>query len=170
MKIKGKIWKFGDDINTDLIFPHTAFRVSPEEQARLVFSDNRPGWSELAAPGDIIVAGKNFGTGSSRPGAALLKRLGLGGMISDSMNGLFFRNCIGYGFPALQCEGVSDIFAEGDVAEFDLLTGDINNLTTGASICGAPVSKSMVETLEAGGIFELLTEKGYIEEARKSSE
>jgi 3-isopropylmalate/(R)-2-methylmalate dehydratase small subunit len=116
-------------------------------------------------PGDIIVAGKNFGTGSSRPGAALLKRLGLGGMFADSMNGLFFRNCIGYGFPALQCEGVSDIFSEDDTAAFDLLTGLIENLTTGATIRCAPISKGMAETLEAGGIFALLTQTGYIEAA-----
>jgi 3-isopropylmalate/(R)-2-methylmalate dehydratase small subunit len=163
MVIKGKVWKFGDDINTDLIFPHTAFRVSPEEQPKYVFSDNRPGWSETVAPGDVIVAGKNFGTGSSRPGAVLLKRLGLGGMISDSMNGLFFRNCVGYGFPALQCEGVSALFEEGDVAEFDLISGEIKNLTSGAVAFGNPISPSMAETLEAGGVFELLTKKGYIE-------
>jgi 3-isopropylmalate/(R)-2-methylmalate dehydratase small subunit len=165
MKITGKVWRFGDDINTDLIFPHAAFRVSPEEQAKLVFSDNRPGWSALVSPGDIIVAGKNFGTGSSRPGAALLRRLGLGGMLSDSMNGLFFRNCIAYGFPALQCEGVSGIFNEGDTAAFDLLTGRIENLTTGAAIRCAPISESMIETLAAGGIFDLLIQRGYIEEA-----
>jgi 3-isopropylmalate/(R)-2-methylmalate dehydratase small subunit len=161
--IKGKVWKFGDDINTDLIFPHTAFRVAPEEQPKYVFSDNRPGWSDLVKPGDIIVAGKNFGTGSSRPGAVLLKRLGLGGMISDSMNGLFFRNCVGYGFPALQCAGVSALFAEGDIAEFDLLSGEVRNLTSGKTALGIPISQGMAETLEAGGVFELLTQKGYIE-------
>jgi 3-isopropylmalate/(R)-2-methylmalate dehydratase small subunit len=161
--IKGKVWKFGDDINTDLIFPHTAFRVAPEEQPKYVFSDNRPGWSDLVKPGDIIIAGKNFGTGSSRPGAVLLKRLGLGGMISDSMNGLFFRNCVGYGFPAMQCDGVSALFAEGDIAEFDLLSGEVRNLTSGAAIFGIPISPGMAETLEAGGVFELLTQKGYIE-------
>jgi 3-isopropylmalate/(R)-2-methylmalate dehydratase small subunit len=162
MLIVGKVWKFGDDINTDLIFPHTAFRVSPEEQPKYVFSDNRPGWSSEIEHGDVIVAGRNFGTGSSRPGAVLLKRLGLGGMIADSMNGLFFRNCIGYGFPALQCEGISDLFQEGDIAEFDPLSGEIRNLTSGASAKGIPVSASMMETLEAGGVFELLTQKGYI--------
>jgi 3-isopropylmalate/(R)-2-methylmalate dehydratase small subunit len=161
--IRGKIWKFGDDINTDLIFPHSAFRVSPEEQPRYVFSDNRPGWSSLVAPGDLIVAGKNFGTGSSRPGAVLLKRLGLGGLLADSMNGLFFRNCIGYGFPAMQCAGVSDLFEEGDTAEFNPLSGEIRNLTSGPVAFGNPISQGMAETLEAGGIFELLVKKGYIE-------
>jgi 3-isopropylmalate/(R)-2-methylmalate dehydratase small subunit len=162
MKVTGRVWKFGDDINTDLIFPHTAFRVSPEEQAMLVFSDNRPGWSSLVQPGDLIVAGRNFGTGSSRPGALLLKRLGLGGMVSDSMNGLFFRNCVGYGFPALQAAGVSEIFEEGDIAQLDLQTGQVCNLTSGMELAGIPVSGSMIETLQAGGIVELLTEKGFM--------
>ena len=76
MKITGRVWKFGDEINTDLIFPHSAFRASPDEQCRLCMSDNRPGWSEQVQPGDILIAGKNFGTGSSRPGAAVLKRQG----------------------------------------------------------------------------------------------
>jgi 3-isopropylmalate/(R)-2-methylmalate dehydratase small subunit len=92
-----------------------------------------------------------------------LKRLGLGGMISDSMNGLFFRNCVGYGFPALQCEGVSALFAEGDIAEFDLLSGEVRNLTSGKAALGISISPGMAETLEAGGVFELLTQKGYIE-------
>ena len=163
MKITGKVWKFGDDINTDLIFPHTAFRVSEEEQVKLIFSDNRPGWAEQVEKGDIIVAGKNFGTGSSRPGALLLRRLGLGGMLSDSMNGLFFRNCVGYGFSALQAEGVSDIFEEGDIAEFDLHSGLIKNLTTNKEIQGIPVSESMIETINAGGIEELLTTQGFMD-------
>jgi 3-isopropylmalate/(R)-2-methylmalate dehydratase small subunit len=163
MVISGNVWKFGDDINTDLIFPHAAFRVPAEEQARFVFSDNRPGWSGLVRPGDIIVAGRTFGTGSSRPGAALLKRLGLGGMIADSINGLFLRNCVGYGFPALQCEGASALFAEGDAAEFEPLTGEIRNLTSGGRLRGAALPAEMVETLAAGGVFELLKRKGYIE-------
>jgi len=167
MIIKGKVWKFGDDINTDLIFPHTAFRVSPEEQAKLVFSDNRPGWSALVEKGDVIVAGRNFGTGSSRPGALLLKRLGLGGLLSDTMNGLFFRNCVGYGFPALTAEGVSDLFEEGDIAEFDLASGNIKNLTSGKEIQGTSVSPGMIETIEAGGITELLTKKGYMSEEQE---
>ena len=67
MKMTGKVWKFGDEINTDLLFPHSAFGVSPEEQCRLCMSDNRPGWSSQVEKGDILIAGKNFGTGSSRP-------------------------------------------------------------------------------------------------------
>jgi 3-isopropylmalate/(R)-2-methylmalate dehydratase small subunit len=164
MKMRGRVWVFGNDINTDLIFPHSAFRVPPEEQVRLVFSDNRPGWSGMVRNGDIIVAGRNFGTGSSRPGAALLLRLGIGCLIADSINGLFFRNCIGYGFPALQCPGASGIFSEGDIAAVDLLEGTARNERTGEILQGNKISRSMAETLEAGGIEKLLVKRGYMSE------
>ena len=72
MKIIGKVWMFGDDINTDLILGHKALRLSPEEQCKLCMSDNRPGWSSQVQKGDLLIAGKNFGTGSSRPGASVL--------------------------------------------------------------------------------------------------
>ncbi|MEA4954517.1 MAG: 3-isopropylmalate dehydratase [Pseudoflavonifractor sp.] len=162
MVIRGRVWKFGDEINTDLIFPHGALRVPPEQQVKMVFSDNRPGWSDLVKEGDIIIAGSNFGTGSSRPGAALLRRLGLGGMAAESFNGLFFRNCISYGFPAIQCKGVAAIFEEGDTAEIDLLEGTITNKTKGVTIAGNRISKSMADILMAGGIEELLRKEGYM--------
>ena len=162
MIIKGRVWVFGDEINTDLIFPHSAFRSSPEEQCRLCMSDNRPGWSALVRQGDILIAGKNFGTGSSRPGAAVLKRLGLAGMAAESFNGLFFRNCIGYGFPALSVHGVSDAFEEGDEAEIDFGRGTIRNLRTGEVLAGSRLAKEMIEILDAGGIEGLLERKGYM--------
>lgn len=163
MIIKGRVWKFGDDINTDLIMPHTALLVSPEEQAKLVFSDNRPGWAEQVQPNDIIIAGSNFGTGSSRPGSVLLRRLKLGGMVAESMNGLFFRNCIAYGFPAMQCAGILSAFEEGDIAVINFDTGAIENERTGQILQGIKISKSMIDTLYAGGIQEQLRNEGYLE-------
>ena len=162
MKITGRVWKFGDEINTDLIFPHSAFRASPEEQCRLCMSDNRPGWAAQVQPGDILIAGKNFGTGSSRPGAAVLKRLGLAGMAAESYNGLFYRNCIGYGFAALAAPGLTDLFEEGDMAELDLTEGTVTNLRTGAVCRGNKLSREMAEIIEAGGIEGVLIAKGYI--------
>ena len=163
MIIKGKVWIFGDNISTDLIFPHSALRLSPEEQIKMVFCDNRPGWHALVTDGDIIVAGKNFGTGSARPGAVILKRLGLGGLLADSINGTFYRNCVGYGFPAMQCGNVSDIFKEGDIAEFDLRTGRVINHFNGAEAKGTNTPESVVETIQAGGIENLLIRKGLLE-------
>ena len=163
MKTKGRVWKFGDDINTDLIFPHAAFRAPVEEQAKLVFSTNRPGWAEIVQPTDLIVSGRNFGTGSSRPGAALLKRLQIGAVVSSSINGLFFRNCISYGLPALQCESVADSFREGDIAEIDLATGTVLNRRTGNLLYGTKLSASMIDILKQGGIENLLRNRGLIE-------
>ena len=162
MKAKGKVWMFGDEINTDLIFPHTAFRASPDEQCRLCMSDNRPGWSGLVKVGDLLVAGKNFGTGSSRPGAAVLKRLGLAGMVAESYNGLFYRNCISYGFAALILPGVTEMFREGEVAEVDFALGTVKNLSTGEVRRGNQLSKEMAEIVDAGGIENVLIAKGYI--------
>lgn len=162
MKITGRVWIFGDEINTDLIFPHSALGVSPEAQCLLCMSDNRPGWAEQVKPGDILVAGKNFGTGSSRPGAAILKRLGLAGMVADSYNGLFYRNCIGYGFAAMTAEGVSSMFEEGDIAEVDYAEGTVRNLRTGEVRQGNRFSKEMLENIQVGGIEGVLIARGYI--------
>lgn len=167
MKLTGRVWKFGDEINTDLIFPHSAFRASPEEQCRLCMSDNRPGWSAQVEQGDILIAGRNFGTGSSRPGAAVLKRLGLAGMVAESYNGLFYRNCIGYGFAALAAPGVTGMFEEGDVAEVDLTEGTVKNMRTGEVRQGNKLSREMTEIIEAGGIEGVLIAKGYIPEKQE---
>lgn len=162
MKLEGRVWVFGDEINTDLIFPHNALRTEPEEQCRLCMSDNRPGWSSLVKKGDILVAGSNFGTGSSRPGALILRRLGLAGMVADSYNGLFYRNCISYGFPAISVSGVSKLFEEGDTAIIDLTEGTVTNKRTGETLHGNKLSAEMIDILKAGGIDGVLTAKGYI--------
>ena len=163
MKIEGRVWKFGDNINTDLIFPGTSFRLPPEKQANLVFSANRPEWARGVTTGDIIVSGRNFGTGSARPGAVLFKRLGLGGLVAESINGVFFRNCVNNGFPALQCEGVHQAFQEGDVAEIDLAAGTVRNRRTQKTLRGVGLPQSIVEVIEAGGILPLLRREGYLD-------
>jgi len=128
-------------------------------------SDNRPGWSGQVEKGDILIAGRNFGTGSSRPGAVVLKRLGLAGMVAESYNGLFYRNCIGYGFAAIAVPGVTEMFREGDRAEIDYSAGTIKNLRTGEVRTGNCLTKEMMEIVEAGGINGVLVKKGYKKEA-----
>ena len=116
----GRVWKFGDDINTDLMLPGPLLTASEAEQARAVFSANRPGWVDQIAPGDIIVGGRNFGTGSSRPAARSLRNIGLGALLAESINGLFFRNAVSFGFLALECPGVHAAFEEGQTAEISI--------------------------------------------------
>lgn len=162
MKFKARVWKFGDDTNTDLILPNVAFFLTPEEQARYVFRANRPGWVDLVQPGDIIIGGKNFGMGSSRPAARSLRNLGLGCLIANSINGLFFRNCVNFAFPAVECPGVSDAFEEGQVAQVDMREGVVENLATGARLAAKVFPPKLLALLEAGGLYPLLEREGLI--------
>ncbi|RMF92543.1 MAG: 3-isopropylmalate dehydratase, partial [Nitrospinota bacterium] len=161
---------FGDDINTDLIMPQVAFALPLEEQIRYVFRANRPGWVEQVREGDIIVAGRNFGTGSSRPGAQLLRAVGIRCLVADSINGLFFRNCINFALPPLQCPGVSRIFEEGDEAAVNLLTGEVKNIRSGEVRQGEKLPEFLLNILQAGGIIPMLEGQGYLEPAEAPGE
>jgi len=162
MKYTARVWKFGDNINTDLILPILAFYLTPEEQARFVFKANRPGWVDLVQPGDIIVGGKNFGMGSSRPAARSLRNLGLGCLIALSLNGLFFRNCVNFAFPAMECPGVFDAFEEGEVAEVDFDACTVRNVTRGTAMPAVGLPPKLLDLLKAGGIYPLLEKEGAI--------
>lgn len=163
LNFEARVWKFPDNINTDLIIPSGSIFLSAEEQARLVFKANRPGWVDEMRPGDIIVAGKNFGMGSSRPASRSLKILGLACVIAESINGLFFRNCINYAFPAMECPGAMSLFAEGEIARVNFFDGTVGNLTTGKTLNGKILPAKLLELLQAGGIYPLLEQKGIIE-------
>ena len=162
MKFQARVWKFGDNINTDLILPIQAFYLAPQEQARFVFHANRPGWVDQVRPGDIIVGGRNFGMGSSRPAARSLKNLGLGCLVAQSINGLFFRNCVNFAFPAMECRGVFDAFSEGDVAAVDFESCEVRNTTTGQSLKAVGLPPKLLDLLKAGGIYPLLEREGLI--------
>ncbi|MGQ0522968.1 MAG: LeuD/DmdB family oxidoreductase small subunit [Betaproteobacteria bacterium] len=162
MKFTARVWKFGDNINTDLILPIQAFYLTPAEQARFVFHANRPGWVDLVQPGDIIVGGRNFGMGSSRPAARSLKNLGLGCLIAESINGLFFRNCVNFAFPALECRGVVDAVAEGDTAEVDFDACSVRNVTRGTTLPAVGLPPKLLALLKAGGIYPMLEKEGLI--------
>ena len=162
MKFKARVWKFGDNINTDLMLPAQAFYLPPAEQLRYVFSANRPGWVDQMKPGDIIIGGKNFGMGSSRPAARSLKNLGIACLVAPSINGLFFRNCVNFAFPAVECPGVDDAFNEGEIAEVDFDTGAVRNATRGTTLKGRPMPPRLLELVKAGGIYPLLEKEGLI--------
>ena len=160
---EGRVWKFGDDINTDLIFPNRAFRMPLEEQYRLVFSANRPGWVDQVQRGDLIVAGENFGMGSGRPVGRLLGECGIAGVVADSVNGLAMRNCIAFGFPPLTAPGVSKMFEEGQRARIDFAAGEITNLDTGKSMRVKGLPQLFVDLIAAGGSIQMLINEGWIE-------
>ena len=162
MNFTSRVWKFGDNINTDLILPNVAFYLTPDEQLRYVFRANRPGWVDLVQPGDILIGGRNFGMGSSRPAARNLKNLGLACLVAHSINGLFYRNSVNFAFPAMECEGVEALFEEGDMAEVDFETGTVRNIRTGAVLNGRRIPPELLKIVEAGGIFPLLEREGAI--------
>jgi 3-isopropylmalate/(R)-2-methylmalate dehydratase small subunit len=159
MIFEGKVWKFGDNISTDLMMPgsevHTRTDISAEDAARkYCMHANRPGWAAGVQKGEILVAGRNFGCGSSRPAVILVKALGISVVIVESVSRLFFRNSIKNGFPILICEGVSHLFEEGDVARINLETGEVKNLTKNTMLCGEPLPPGSppAEILKAGGL------------------
>lgn len=161
--IKGKTWKFGDNINTDLILPIRAYYLSVEEQPKFVFAANRPGWSSEVAKGDIVIGGANFGMGSSRPAARSLRNLGIGCLIAESINGLFFRNSVNFGFAAIECPGVNAAFEEGDVAEVSLDDFTVRNATSGAVLQAHPMPGALMDLMNSGGVYPLLEKEGLIE-------
>lgn len=161
--MKGRVWVFGDDINTDLIQPGEATFVPLEQQPSWCMTSNRPGWNELVETGDILVAGRNFGTGSSRPAARVLKQLGIGCLVADSINGLFFRNCVNYAFPAIEVPGVSGMFVEGQHADIDFTLATVTNVDTSESRSGAVWPTPLRDILDAGGLIPLLEAEGLVE-------
>jgi 3-isopropylmalate/(R)-2-methylmalate dehydratase small subunit len=159
---KGKVWRFGDNINTDMMMPHAARTLPEAEQKKLVFESVRPGWSAQVGDGDILIGGRNFGTGSSRPAAKLLRQLGVMVLVAESVNGLFVRNCVNYGVIPFSCPGVSAAFEDGDVAEIDVEASTVRNVTRGQSLSLQELPRQLVELASAGGIRPLLKREGYL--------
>ncbi len=161
--VTGRVWTFGHDINTDLIEPSSVVLLPAAEKARHCFEAIRPGWVDLVEPGDLIVAGRNFGTGSSRPASQTLQLAGIAGVVAESLNGLFFRNCVNFALPALSCPGVLDAVAEGDRITFDPATGAVTNLSRPReSLHGRAWAPELIQILEAGGLLAQLDQEGLL--------
>ena len=160
--IAGRVWKFGDDINTDLMLPGAVMAKPEAEQARAVFAANRPGWIDQMKRGDVIVAGRNYGMGSNRPASRSLRNIGVGFLLAESINGLFFRNSVNFGFLALECPGCFAAFEEGDQAEFDPDAWTVRNLRTGATLKPLPIPERLLALMTSGGLYPVLEKGGFI--------
>jgi 3-isopropylmalate/(R)-2-methylmalate dehydratase small subunit len=158
----GRVWKFGDDINTDLVIPGFAILLPADEQPQHCFSANRPGWVDEVAPGDVLLAGRNFGVGSGRAIGDVFVRLGISGVVAESFNGLGLRNCINVGLPSLPCPGILDVFSEGDVAEVDWISGAVRNVTQDRALQGQPLPPALRDIITAGGVEAMLRADGYL--------
>jgi 3-isopropylmalate/(R)-2-methylmalate dehydratase small subunit len=164
--IVGKSWTFGHHINTDVIMPGEVYDQSEAIQTRATFAAIRPGFAERFASGDLIVAGENFGTGSSRPAARSLRNLGCCGLLADSINSLFFRNCVNFGLLALQCPGISAAVREGDLVEIDVARWTVRNVATGMMLAATPIPEALLVIMQGGGLLPLMERQGLIAPVR----
>jgi 3-isopropylmalate/(R)-2-methylmalate dehydratase small subunit len=160
--LAGRAWKFGDNINTDLMLPGPYLVQSAEAQAKAVFISNRPEFLRDMRRGDVIVGGFNYGMGSSRPAARSLRNCGLGFLLAETINGLFFRNAVNHGFRAFECPGVSQAFEEGDTAELSIEDWTATNRRTGQALQVTPVPKMLLDMMLGGGILPVLEAQGLI--------
>ncbi|NOY10546.1 MAG: 3-isopropylmalate dehydratase small subunit [Archaeoglobi archaeon] len=161
MILRGRAWKFGDDISTDHITPGRYYhlRSNMPELAKHVMEDADPEFPKKMKPGDFIVAGKNFGMGSSREHAPLaIKIAGVSAVIAKSFARIFYRNAINVGLPVLIAD--TDRIDSGDELEVDLSTGKIKNLTKGEEIEAKPLPEIMINILNEGGLVEYVKKKG----------
>lgn len=158
MNLRGRVWKFGDDLNTDLIIPGKYIELTdPREMARHAMEGVDPEFSERVGEGDIVVGGRNFGCGSSREHAPLaLKYAGVGAVVAESYARIFYRNAINIGLPALECPGITDAVDQGDAVGIDLTGGIIENIDTGVKLRFAPMPGFLVEVLNEGGLAAYL--------------
>lgn len=154
--ITGKVWKFGDDINTDIISPAEYMDASYEVIGKHAMERAFPGFADAIARGDIIVAGKNFGSGSSRETAQIaLIYAGVGAVIAKDFARIFFRNCINVGLPVVNYAD-TDKLNQGDEIRVDFLSGVIEDLTTGETYHGSRLPENVLAIVQDGGLKEHL--------------
>ena len=154
--LKGKVHKYGTDVNTDAIIPARYLNVSePAELAKHCMEDIDLDFVNKVKPGDIIMAATNFGCGSSREHAPLaIKASGVSCIIARSFARIFFRNAINIGLPLLECAEAVDNTGDGNTLEIDLSSGRIGNVTTGKTFIAKPYPDFMAELVSAGGLIE----------------
>ena len=156
-----KAYKYGDNVDTDVIIPARYLNTSaPEELAAHCMEDIDPSFAGDVRRGDILVAGRNFGCGSSREHAPLaIKASGIACVIAESFARIFYRNALNIGLPILECPAAAGAISSGDEVSVDLEAGKIVDLTTGTSFTAEPFPPFMMELIAAGGLAEYLKGK-----------
>jgi len=162
-KITGRVWKYGDDVNTDVIFPgkYTYSISDPQEMAQHALEDLDPSFAQQVQPGDIIVAGKNWGCGSSREQAVIcLKEAGVGAIVARSFARIYFRNCINQALPIVICDAVDGVEA-GQEVTIDFAAGTVT--TPGGVYTFPPLAPEVMDILEAGGLIPYVRQQLGVE-------
>ena len=154
MTIRGRVWKYGDSVNTDVIFPgkYTYTVSDPAEMAQFAMEDLDPRFAEEVQPGDIVVGGANFGCGSSREQAVTcLKMAGVGAIIGKSFARIYYRNCINNALPAILSAEAVDAIQDGEQVEIDLQAGKIH--CAAGTFGFPPLPEMAMEMIAAGGLI-----------------
>lgn len=161
MRLKGKVHKFGDDVNTDEIIPAKYLvTTNPEELAKHCLEGRSKNFARKVKPGDIIVAGKNFGCGSSREHAPLaIKGCGVSCVIAPSFARIFFRNCINMGLPILESREAAKEARQNDILQVDLGRGEIKNITRKKIYRVQPFPKFLQRIISSGGLLKYVRKK-----------
>lgn len=155
MQFRGKAWKFGDDVDTDVIIPaRYLVTIDPKELAEHAMEDIDPEFAGKVQEGDIIVAGKNFGCGSSREHAPIaLKAAGVSVIVADSFARIFYRNSINIGLPVVECPEATAEAEDGDIFEIDTDEGGVLNTRTGKSYSAKPYPEYVQAIIKEGGLM-----------------
>ena len=159
--VHGKVHRFGDNIDTDVIIPARYLNSSDPEELKLhCMEDIDPEYIKKMVPGDIIVAGKNFGCGSSREHAPIaIKASGASCVIAETFARIFYRNSINIGLPIIECPEASAAIQDGDELSIDFNTGMITDITSGKSYQGQSFPEFMQKLIDAGGLINYINEK-----------
>ena len=158
---QGRCWKFGNNIPTDAMTPTHVMFKSPQEMAAFVLESLNPAFPKQVRPGDILVAGRNFGCSSGRALAAkALQATGIGAVVAELFARTFYRNGYEIGLPLLEANGVHVLVNDGDQVRVDIKAATFENLTTGKRLQGTPPSPFLLGMLAAGGLIPLLKSGG----------
>jgi 3-isopropylmalate/(R)-2-methylmalate dehydratase small subunit len=164
--IVGRVWKFGNNIDTDIITPAdtTSFGMADEQEWKMVVENSfravRREFFKSVAPGDILVAGRNFGLGSHREQANIvLRHLGFAAVVAESVARIYFRNSIATGMPIFAVPGIAGLVEEGDELEIDMEFWKVRERTSGRELSMQPYSPIVQSILEGGGILEVLRQR-----------
>jgi 3-isopropylmalate/(R)-2-methylmalate dehydratase small subunit len=155
MKLQGTAHKYGHNVNTDIIIPARYLNTTDAaELARHCMEDIDPSFAGRVKPGDLIIAGENFGCGSSREHAPIaIKAIGVSCVIARSFARIFYRNAINIGLPILECGAASDLAEDGDLVQVELETGTVVNRTKNVSCRAVPFPRFILELIQAGGLI-----------------
>jgi 3-isopropylmalate/(R)-2-methylmalate dehydratase small subunit len=167
VQFEGRTWRYGDDINTDVLIPARYLNTSdPAELAKHALEDLDENFVKEVKVGDVIVAGKNFGCGSSREHAPIaIKAAGVSCVIASSFARIFFRNSINLGLPILECPDAVEHAEAGDVLQVDLAAGTVVNTTTGLTYHAKPFPEAVMRIIEAGGLMASIKQEVDAREA-----